>query len=296
MHGFMNKFFSHNNLPQLNWFGKIFSFLIINGYWGVIKNPTFYQGPLKGITLPVLNCYSCPLAYTSCPIGLMQHFLEIRLVPYYLIGMISTIGVVFGQATCGWVCPFGLLQDILYKIPGRKVRIPHKLYYMKYLFLLVTIVLSIWMVSPVFCKYFCPAGTLEAGLPHIIWAPEFRPLLTWIFGLKFVLMIIFLLLFVFTKRPFCTTSCPMGAILGGFNKVSFLQMHVSAYKCTKCDICRTVCPMDISIWKNPKDLDCIRCGRCVVGCPANAIEMTFRGVKIAKLNVNPTLRKSDTQG
>jgi len=71
----------------------------------------------------------------------------------------------------------------------------------------------------------------------------------------------------------------MGAILGPFNKISLLQMNVNEYKCVECDLCRTVCPMDISIWKNPTDMDCIRCGKCVAACPTGAITMSFKNVK-----------------
>ncbi len=288
----MKRFFKARNFPKIRRLSQIFSFFLIDGYWGVIKNPTFYQGPLKGITLPVLNCYSCPLAYTSCPIGLLQHFLELRLIPYYVLGVASSIGAIFGRATCGWVCPFGLLQDLTYKIPTKKFRIPHFLYYMKYIFLLITIVLAAWLVSPVFCKYFCPAGTFEAGIPQILWTPEYKQLLTWVFWTKLSIMFMFLFLFIFTKRPFCTTSCPMGAILGPFNKVSLLQMNVDSYKCVECDLCRTVCPMDISIWKNPTDMDCIRCGKCVAACPTSAITMSFKNVKDSnKVETKPILNE-----
>ena len=79
-----------------------------------------YQGPLKSVCVPGLNCYSCPGAVGACPIGSLQSFLSgLRVrIPYYIVGLLLFFGAVLGRAVCGFLCPFGFLQELLNKIPG----------------------------------------------------------------------------------------------------------------------------------------------------------------------------------
>ena len=81
-----------------------------------------YQGPSKKICLPGLNCYSCPGAVASCPIGSLQAVISSRnfKFSFYVVGFMVFIGAIFGRFVCGWLCPFGLLQDLLHKIPFPK--------------------------------------------------------------------------------------------------------------------------------------------------------------------------------
>ena len=98
--------------------------------WGVITNSfvfgftqgKIYTGKLKNICLPGLNCYSCPGAVGSCPIGSLQAVIGSRnfKFSFYVVGFLVFIGAVFGRFVCGWLCPFGLLQDLLHKIPFPK--------------------------------------------------------------------------------------------------------------------------------------------------------------------------------
>ena len=130
-----------------------------------------YQGPIKNVCVPGLNCYSCPGAVGSCPIGSLQGFLsglKFRF-PYYVVGLLLFFGALLGRAVCGFLCPFGLFQELLNRIPG----IPKKnhfkwdrpLRYLKYaiLVLLVIVLPMCFVLTPFFCKYLCPSGTL-AGI------------------------------------------------------------------------------------------------------------------------------------
>ena len=82
-------------------------------------NGKIYDGSLKKLCLPGLNCYSCPGALGSCPIGSLQAVLGSRnfQFSFYIFGFLMLMGAVFGRFVCGWMCPFGLVQDLLYKIP-----------------------------------------------------------------------------------------------------------------------------------------------------------------------------------
>ena len=96
-----------------------------NGYYFGFKNSNIYQGSLKEICAPTLNCYACPGAVFACPVGTLQHFVIVgQAVPYYVAGYLAAIGAFVGRMTCGWLCPFGFLQDLLYKVRSVKIRIP----------------------------------------------------------------------------------------------------------------------------------------------------------------------------
>ena len=144
---------------------------LLNFFQGKIS-----RGRLKGICVPGLNCYSCPAAAASCPIGAVQavigsskyHF------AYYVVGFLLFIGVLLGRVVCGFLCPFGWFQELLHKIPTNKFSPKrfHILTYLKYVILVLfvivlpmTVVNEVGMGDPFFCKYLCPAGILEGGIP-----------------------------------------------------------------------------------------------------------------------------------
>ena len=93
--------------------------IVTNGYAYGYLNGKIYKGSLKYACVPGLNCYSCPGAVGSCPIGALQAALNERRVqvPFAVLGFLFVFGSIFGRFVCGWLCPFGLLQDLLHKIP-----------------------------------------------------------------------------------------------------------------------------------------------------------------------------------
>ena len=78
-----------------------------------------YTGPTKQVCVPGLNCYSCPGAIGSCPVGALQAQLgrAKKSIPFYILGFLLLFGVLFGRLICGFLCLFGFIQDLLYKIP-----------------------------------------------------------------------------------------------------------------------------------------------------------------------------------
>ena len=92
-----------------------------------------------------------------------------------------------------------------------------------------------------------------------------------LFRWKLVILIITILLSIIIYRPFCRYLCPLGAIYGLFNKISFFRIHVDKDKCVGCGLCQKECKLDIPVWKNPDSMDCIRCGDCKQVCPHKAI-------------------------
>jgi polyferredoxin len=264
---------------------QIASLLLGNSYIKGFLDGTIYRGNLKKVCFPELNCYSCPGAVGSCPIGSMQAIaLDIRYkFSLYIAGILIFIGTLIGRAVCGWICPFGFFQELLYKVPLKKIRIYKLFEKLKYVILFVTVILlpalyinfDMEVDSPYFCKLICPAGTLEAGIPLAIMREGIRSTLGILFGWKMVLLIGIIILSMTAKRAFCRVLCPLGAIYSIFNKVSFYRMEVSTEKCTRCGSCKNICPVDHTIYEKPNGLECIRCGDCKKNCPAGAIKSYF---------------------
>ena len=255
-----------------------------NGYAAGFAKGTIYKGSSKLLCVPGLNCYSCPGAFGSCPIGAFQAVISSRnyQFTFYVTGFLRFFGALFGRFVCGWLCPFGLFQDLLYKIPFvkklRKLPGDRWLRLLKYVILagfvivLPLIVLDIvGQGQPWFCKYICPSGTLFAGIPLVASNPALQSALGWLFNWKVTVLVVLLLLSVAVYRPFCRYLCPLGAIYGLFNPVALYRFRIDAQKCTQCGACQRACPMGIPVQSAPNSPECIRCGKCKAACPHGAI-------------------------
>lgn len=261
--------------------------LIFNGDWKNFINGNIYQGNLKNICVPVLNCYSCPGALGACPIGSLQavnNSPQFNLA-FYVIGLIALFGITMGRWFCGWLCPFGWIQELLHKLPLKKIKIKptihKKAIWLKYVLLIVFVFAvpiftqdSYGMSSPAFCKWICPAGTLEAGYPLILTNPALRQAIGYIFGWKTILLVLTIFFSIKIFRFFCKYACPLGAIYGIFNKISFYHMECSS-ACIKCGRCSGVCKMQVKPYETPNSAECIRCGECIEICPVKALKLGF---------------------
>lgn len=242
---------------------------------------TLYQGTLKSVCAPGLNCYACPAAGFSCPIGTLQHFGAVRQFPYFLLGFLGLVGLGVARFTCGWLCPFGFFQDMMKKISKRVVPLPPRLTHLKYAFLVIpAILLPIWLGDSWFSKL-CPAGGLTAALPwvfmdtsrsEVVAGLEVRPLIGTIFWIKMGILAGFLAAMVFIKRPFCRLMCPLGAILSLFNRFSILRLVVDKEACTACGFCHDRCPVDLVSYDEVDSPNCIKCLECTK-CPSGAVKV-----------------------
>lgn len=279
-----------SRLSRRRWV-QILSTVVLNAYVPAFFTGTIVRAPSKGICIPVLNCYSCPAAVAACPIGALQHAMatlrakasvgEYQL-GLYALGSLGMVGSLVGRFPCGWLCPFGLLQELLHKIPGPKIRIPRFLNYLKYLVLALTVfILPILLLDAFgygdtwFCKWICPAGTLEAGLPLAAANGAVRAQLGWLFVWKVALLVAFIGWMIVSMRPFCRTICPLGAILGLFNRISLLRLSVDATNCTSCNDCDRSCPVGLDVRRQPNSPDCIRCLKCVKACRQGCLGYEF---------------------
>lgn len=245
-----------------------------------------YQGKGKAVCVPGLNCYSCPGAAGACPIGSFQAVVgssKFRF-SYYITGFLILLGVLLGRFICGFLCPLGWLQELLHKIPGKKLSTKKlkPLTYLKYAILLLAVVLlpaivvnDLGMGDPFFCKYICPQGVLEGAIPLAAVNEGIRSALGPLFNRKLIILIVVVVLSVLFYRPFCKWICPLGAFYALMNKVSLLGIKVDEHKCVSCGKCARVCKMDVDVTKTPNHTECIRCGKCITACPTDAIKFNY---------------------
>ena len=263
---------------------QLYSAVLYNAYAkGFIKGE-IYTGSAKMVCVPGFNCYSCPAAVGACPLGSLQNALAAsgNRTGFYVFGILMLWGLILGRTICGWLCPLGLMQELLHKIPTPKIKknsVTHALTYLKYVMLAVfAIAVPLWFglrqgkAVPGFCKYICPAGTFEGaiGLLSNQGNSDLFGLLGIFFTRKFVIMMIIGLACVFCYRSFCRFLCPLGAIYGMFNRLAVTGVKVDADRCTHCGACAMNCRMDV---RHVGDRECINCAQCMDVCRQGAISM-----------------------
>ncbi|MBN2608961.1 MAG: 4Fe-4S binding protein [Candidatus Fermentibacteraceae bacterium] len=272
------------------------SLLATNLYYQGFIHGTIFTGGSKIFCIPGLHCYSCPSSVLACPVGSLQNILSTEgfvgglatgrsdaITLLGVLGFLLVFGFLAGRFACGWLCPFGLLQDLLYGIPSPKLKVPASWRDAKYAILLIFVIilpLTIRTVpgaggDPWFCKAVCPSGTLTAGIPLVLHHGGDTLQTGFLFTWKTAVMVLILLWVITSRRAFCRVVCPLGAFWGLAGKVSVFRMRVDG-SCIRCGRCREVCPVDIAIYEEPDSAECVRCGKCIDICPVGAIHHDTR--------------------
>jgi polyferredoxin len=244
-------------------------------------NSYFLKGWTGGTCAPVLNCWACPAAVTSCPIGALQHYsaqarLTLgtvpfwQLLPLYPLGLMLACGVLGGRLMCGWLCPFGWLQDLLGKLTRYKINLPNWTGYLRYVFLVGLVFVAPYYTSEQWFSKICPQGALQGGLLQPLVDPSLRPLLKHLWYLKLGMLFGWLATFVLMRRPFCRVMCPLGAIFSLFYGTAVWQIRLNPDKCNNCGWCERICPAGLDPRHEAGNLLCVSCLECQ-GCPRGAI-------------------------
>ena len=318
-----NKVTRVRNIVQLGWF-IIFANGLLFGF------PVFGTHPmLRYIFIPNLTTKYLINSPTHCYFFELQSAIQTGFAQYYL-NLIIPLLVIFilllllARFWCGWLCPFGFIQDLmmylrqLFRLPYSEldysiIRILDKA---KFAILFIVILLVFMVSLPNYglsyfkaelhepFEQFCPARPLFVYFQQLIgWEP-------WSTGVPTLGVIVlgFFFISAFFIRKFYCRICPVGAINSFFNKYSLLTLQKDGDKCTKCRICLRACPMDIEeIYEeknktNISSKECIHCYRCVELCPEDdCLSVAFLDKKIlrSKHPVNKTvfklLRKKSSQ-
>ena len=270
-------------------FAQIAFFLLQNPFMGNFAAGSIHMGETKRFCSPGLNCYSCPAAAFSCPIGSLQNFLRgaQRSISLFVVGFLMATAAFFGRFICGFVCPMGLVQDLIYRVPTKKLIVRMRiLSYLKYVVLMLFVILLPLTIrdhieiggahffldgQAWFCAYICPSGTIFAAWPLALANDAVRGMLGVMFNIKTVIALGLLTAALFINRFFCRVLCPLGAIYALFNKVSFIQINFNKSNCDGCKKCNKACQLALNPITETTHSDCVRCGSCVRSCEEKAL-------------------------
>jgi len=211
---------------------------------------------------------------------MISEAIQFHSVPWLALGLVAGCGVLVGRFFCGWICPFGLIQDLMDKVPVPRPKVPMSLRWLKYTFLLIGVgAVSYWFGKEVlyfFCSY-CPVATIEVIIPQMLSVHGAPMDGTWRI-LRFTVLAIVLIWILFHRRGFCKIMCPVGALIAFFNKVSLFSVKIDPAACIHCGKCTTACPMNIPVEASAgtgravsRHSECIECLSCEQACPVNAI-------------------------
>ena len=261
---------------------QLYSALLYNAHLRGFAEGKIFTGKAKAVCVPGFNCYSCPGAVGACPLGSIQNALGSlnKSIGFYVLGIVLLYGMLLGRTVCGWICPLGLIQELLHKIPTpklRKSKFTRILSYLKYVILAIFVIaipvyygIGQGIPVPGFCKYICPAGTFEGAMGMLPKNLPFLSMLGPLFTRKFIIMVIVGLACIFCYRSFCRFLCPLGAIYGMFSRLAVIGVRVDTGKCNNCGACVRNCKMDVSF---VGDHECIHCGKCIADCHKSAISL-----------------------
>ena len=251
-------------------------------------NMGFVAATETGLVVPFMYCHGCPLASFACPIGALQHFLGKHMAPLFVVGLLGLAFLVLGRGACGWLCPFGALQDALMALARGKgppsarllekprlrsalLRVDKIARSMKFIVLATTLISSFILLGSTFC-WLCPIGALFAGIPYKLANPGAKLGLPFYIHLFILALVLISALFV--PRAWCRYICPLGAISGSFNRISIVGVELDEERCIACGACLRACPMGLTALSDiGKSVECLLCGRCVEACPQGALRM-----------------------
>ncbi len=239
---------------------------------------------------PVFHCYSCPLATFGCPIGILANYSALHVVPLLALGTLLMVGAVFGSLVCGWACPFGLLQDLLGRVPLPKFRLPGFLGWTRFAVLLALVLALPYFYGDnrwFFICRLCPAGAVEAAVPVNVQQSIATHAIVWLTSTKAAILIVFLIASILMWRPWCTLFCPLGAVFSVCNYISLMFLRFQPARCNDCELCRDLCKYRGPAERRGSDLRCIRCLECV-NCRALSVGTVFQKKKEPAEGTPPT--------
>jgi polyferredoxin len=230
------------------------------------------------ICIPVLNCHSCPISIFACPIGVIGQFAQVGLIPLSVVGGIALAGLVAGRILCGWACPFGFLQELLYKVPYVKFHLPTWTGFIKYgvlVGLVVAVPVFLGTGSPIYFCRLCPVATVESAIP---WAIIQGTTNVVSLGVRLSILFAVVILAMGHRRFFCKVICPLGACLSLFNRIAAIFPERTS-ACVDCAACNRVCPMEtgpgngrFGVYDHRAE-ECVSCLDCKDKCPTEAIRL-----------------------
>jgi len=216
-----------------------------------------------------------PSVEAYCPFGGLESLYQFlttggfvrRIEPSAMIvfAALVVLTILGSRGFCGWICPFGSLQEWLGML-GRKMfrkrfnpagawdRWLNKL---KYAILVVIIALTWHLGALVFRDYdpFLAFFHLGFGISELPWA--------------YAVLGVVLVGSLYIERFFCKYACPLGALLGVLGKLGISKVHRDPEDCKGCNVCQLRCFAHIDFLNTTtiRDAECNHCMECVTSCP-----------------------------
>ncbi|MHA1406919.1 MAG: 4Fe-4S binding protein [Candidatus Heimdallarchaeaceae archaeon] len=273
--------------------------------FGLINGLIFGLGRLP-LILPIEYPTGGPFTTVWNAFEALQYAITFWIFPYLAISVFALFGTIFGKTTCGWVCPFGLVQDLFSYIPVKKKKVSkptNKTLGKIGVTIVVFIMIMAFIIGVTFNKSgqkttfgagkdmpwstVDPVSTLFATLfYYLLWGRQSDSMgaeigqWKFIFFLRLFIFIVVLVLITLYPRAYCRWFCPTGAILGFFSKVSLIGIRINKNRCISgCDKCEKACPVQVPILSYDKDVtdkNCTNCGECIDACKEGALKLTFR--------------------
>jgi len=229
--------------------------------------------PRTGGVTCTLNCQACELAWVGCPVGMMQQFVINRQFPFYIFGVFLIFGATLGRTVCGWLCPFGLILDVVNKACIHKYEPPNWLRVFKYVYLIGLIILAYVTISVFYCRYFCFGAVLGIFPYWLTWNT-----VSWMWLLYHLGVFAAYITFAYFThgRAWCRYFCPLGGAFALFAPFSLMRVKHDWKWCTDCKECVRICPMGVDPRKQDMmfRMECIMCGRCITACSTGSLEFS----------------------
>jgi polyferredoxin len=232
--------------------------------------------------------------------------------PWLALASFFVTGIIVGKSLCGWVCPFGFVQDLVGFVKRKKTEFTPRTHkstlYLKYIILATALFISLTFAASKMAAssdsyqralgifttapftVLSPSETLFATLPRMVGNAAAGPIqdalsvfanAPALFWVQFALLVGILIFTVYVPRGWCRYICPHGAVMAIMNKFSFIGLRREPFKCEKggCRDCVEACPMRVPIldlpWEKFSHEECIYCMKCADACPNKAIKPTY---------------------
>ncbi|MHA1143966.1 MAG: 4Fe-4S binding protein [Candidatus Helarchaeota archaeon] len=283
---------------------QVTSFFLFN--LGFFVMPLLYW--MEGWILPIDIGFGSPYTNVSGFFNIVEMQLIASVIPFFTLGITFIIGVIAGRACCAWICPMGLINDIVSYIPFKKAKFSQELEETAYLLPLILLAAFIgyavvdgfsFLVSDFVgmefpsISYFQygvftsidPYNTLFSTIPWMIIRGEFPNVLQGVWDfiarnpvliVQVILVVVFIGLNLVIQRAFCRYICPTGTCMGFFGRYKLIGLKRDPTHCNKCKKCEEVCPMNVPILKEPFEHighhSCDMCLECYGACPEKALK------------------------